>query len=345
MSDMTVNLALPYILPSQAQKHVTHNEALQLIDAVTQLTISAEASAAPEDPAEGACYLVSAGATGTWSGKDGRLAFRQDGAWIYILPRDGWRAYFAAVSRLRIFAAGVWSDLVPPPPASLPLLGLNASADAQNRLAVASPASLFNHEGHGHQVKVNKASAAETASLLFQSNWSGRAEMGLAGNDEFAIKVSGDGSAWETALAIAAGGIVKTPARPVARGALAAATTTPGNNTRTGFNALHVQQGGFSLGAAVPSGSGNRLTVPASGLYLLILSVSTVTSSAYGARLEANGSTALAAIAGAATTVASRQTAFGLAQLAAGDWLSILHTGTAQYKFGAGETEISAILL
>ena len=140
MSDMTINLALPYILPSQAQKHVTHNEALQLIDAVTQLTVSAEASAAPEDPAEGACYIVSAGATGIWSGKDGRLAFRQDGAWIYILPRDGWRAYFAAVSRLRVFAAGVWSDLVPPPPASLPLLGLNASADAQNRLAVASPA-------------------------------------------------------------------------------------------------------------------------------------------------------------------------------------------------------------
>lgn len=344
MSDMTVNLALPYILPSQAQKHVTHNEALQLIDAITQLTIAAETSAAPEDPPEGCCYLIASGAAGIWSGKDGRLAFRQDGAWIYILPRDGWRAYFAAAAEFRIFAAGVWNDLLPPP-ASLPLLGLNASADAQNRLAVASPASLFNHEGHGHQVKVNKASAAETASLLFQSNWSGRAEMGLAGNDEFAIKVSGDGAAWETALAIAAGGIVKTPARPVARAALAAATSTPGNNSRTGFNTLHVQQGGFSLGAAVPSGSGNRLMVPASGLYLLILSVSTVTSSAYGARLEANGSTALAAIAGPSTTVASRQTAFGLAQLVAGDWLSILHTGTAQYKFGAGETEISAILL
>ena len=345
MSEITDNLALPYLLPSQAQKHVTHNEALQLIDAVTQLTIVSEALAAPDNPAEGTCYLIAAGATGPWSGKDGRLAFRQDGAWIYILPRDGWRAYFLAASEMRVFAGGAWNDIVPPAPANLPLLGLNATADAQNRLAVSSPASLFNHEGHGHQIKVNKASAADTASLLFQSNWSGRAEMGLAGNDEFAIKVSGDGAVWETALAIAAGGIVKTPARPVTRAALAAATVTPGNNTRTGFNAMPVQQGGFSLGAAVPSGSGNRLTVPASGLYLLILSVSTVTSSAYGARLEANGSTLLAAVAGPATTVAARQTAFGLAQLSAGDWLSILHTGTAQYKFGAGETEISAILL
>jgi hypothetical protein len=32
--DQTPNLKLPYILPSQAQKHVTHNEALRLLDAV-----------------------------------------------------------------------------------------------------------------------------------------------------------------------------------------------------------------------------------------------------------------------------------------------------------------------
>ncbi len=344
MSEITTNLALPYILPSQAQKHVTHNEALQLIDAVIQLTITSEASAPPEAPEEGSCYLIATDAAGIWAGKKGRLAFCQGGAWLYIAPREGWRAYFAATGKFRILVDGTWSDIAPPP-SSLPLLGLNATADLQNRLAISSPASLFNHEGHGHQVKVNKASAGDTASLLFQSNWSGRAEMGLAGNDEFSIKVSGDGAAWETALAIAAGGIVRTPARPVVRASLAAGTSTPASNTRTGFNAIHAQQGGFTLGAAVPSGTGNRLIVPASGLYLLILSVSTLTSSAYGARLEANGSTALATVAGVTTAAATRQTAFGLAQLTAGDWLSIVHTGTAQYEFGAGKTEISAILL
>jgi hypothetical protein len=30
MSDITTHLLLPYILASQAQKHVTHNEALRL---------------------------------------------------------------------------------------------------------------------------------------------------------------------------------------------------------------------------------------------------------------------------------------------------------------------------
>ena len=66
------------------------------------------------------------------------------------------------------------------------VLGVNAVADEVNRLAVASEASLFSHDGAGHQVKVNKAAAGDTASLLFQTGWSGRAEMGTTGSDAFA---------------------------------------------------------------------------------------------------------------------------------------------------------------
>ena len=39
MSDNTTHLLLPYILASQAQKHVTHNEALRLLDAMVQLSV------------------------------------------------------------------------------------------------------------------------------------------------------------------------------------------------------------------------------------------------------------------------------------------------------------------
>ena len=61
---------------------------------------------------------------------------------------------------------------------------------------------MLSHDGAGHQVKVNKAAAANTASLIFQTGFSGRAEMGLAGSDDFAIKVSPDGSAWLDALVV-----------------------------------------------------------------------------------------------------------------------------------------------
>lgn len=84
-------------------------------------------------------------------------------------------------------------------------LGLGGStADALNRLAVASEGVLFTHRGQGVQFKVNKAAAADTASLLFQTNWSGRAEMGLAGSNDWSLKTSADGSAWVEAIKVAA---------------------------------------------------------------------------------------------------------------------------------------------
>ncbi len=80
-------------------------------------------------------------------------------------------------------------------------LGLGgATADATNRLSLNAPASLFNHAGAGHQVKVNKAAATDTGSFLFQTGFSGRAEFGLTGSDDFQIKVSADGTTWFNAL-------------------------------------------------------------------------------------------------------------------------------------------------
>ena len=79
---------------------------------------------------------------------------------------------------------------------------MNATADETNRLTVAADAVLVIHAGGDHRIKVNKAASSDTATLLFQSGWSGRAKMGLAGNDDFSLKVSPDGAAWQTALRI-----------------------------------------------------------------------------------------------------------------------------------------------
>ncbi len=85
---------------------------------------------------------------------------------------------------------------------NVPMLGVNATADATNLLTLASAASLFDHAGAGHQQKINKAAAGDTASQLYQSNASGRAELGLVGDDDFHVKVSADGSAWHEAVVI-----------------------------------------------------------------------------------------------------------------------------------------------
>lgn len=47
MSDTTTHLGLPYLLAAQAQKHVTHNEALRLLDAMVLLSVLDRTRTAP----------------------------------------------------------------------------------------------------------------------------------------------------------------------------------------------------------------------------------------------------------------------------------------------------------
>jgi len=200
--ETTPNLGLPNIMSAQAQTHVTHNEALRVLDAMVQLSVlDRNRTAPPADPAEGDRYIVAAGGAGAWAGKDGSVAAFQDGGWAFHAPREGWTAWVADEDRLVAWDGGTWrfvdAGLNP-----APLVGINATADTTNRLSLSAPASLFNHEGAGHQLKLNKAASGETASLLYQTGFSGRAEMGLAGDDHFHVKVSPDGSAWNEALVV-----------------------------------------------------------------------------------------------------------------------------------------------
>ncbi|MBW8285845.1 MAG: DUF2793 domain-containing protein [Rhizobium sp.] len=341
MSETTVNLALPYIMPAQAQKHVTHNEALQTLDAVVQLVITAHLASPPAAPNEGESFWVLPGATDAWAGRSGRLALRQDGAWIFIAPRIGWRGLDRIDGRVKVFTGSIWDETPLPPDIQLSSLGIGATADATNRLAVSGPASLFTHSGNDHRLKINKAAPADTASLLFQSGWQGKAEMGLAGDNRFAIKVSDDGGVWKTALSITPEGRVEMGERPLVRAARTPGTLSPAAGSTTGFDDLHLVAGGFALGAALASGEGHELVVPAGGTYLVALNVETGTSSGHGVALRRNDTSDIIAVNGTAGT----QSSTAIATLVQGDTLTLHHTGTAQLLFGYGHTEVSAFLL
>lgn len=202
--EQTNHLKLPYILPSQAQKHVTHNEALRMLDAVVQLAVIARDYTHPDPTAqEGDRYIVPTDAGGDWALHTQKLAAFNDGSWYYFTPQAGWLCYVKNESKLLIFNGNEWQDLVGNSDISATeMLGINASADETNRLAVSSAATLLNHAGNGHQLKLNKNTEADTASLLFQSNWNGHAEMGLAGSKDFSVKVGDDNGAWREAIRI-----------------------------------------------------------------------------------------------------------------------------------------------
>ena len=84
----------------------------------------------------------------------------------------------------------------------VPLVGVNAMADANNRLAVAAANTLFSHDGTDHRVKINKALAVDTASMVLQSGFDGHAEIGLTGDDDLHVKVSADGVSWVESLTV-----------------------------------------------------------------------------------------------------------------------------------------------
>ncbi len=207
----TPRLSLPYVAAAQSQKHVTVNESLALLDALVHLRLAAlDAAMPPGSPAGGDCYGVPAGASGAWAGHDGKVAIFRDGAWDFATPMEGWRAYVAAVGRHFVHRGGAWTaeDALISDLANLSRLGVGTSADAANPLSVKAGAALLAARtvaegGSGDfRLTINKETAAKTASLVFQDAYSGRAEMGLAGDDDFRVKVSANGVGWTDALTI-----------------------------------------------------------------------------------------------------------------------------------------------
>lgn len=207
----TTKLALPYIDAAQQQKHVTHNDGLRILDAVIHLSvIDRNRVTPPGAPAEGARYHVGTSATGAFLAQDGRIAAWQDGAWRFLIPRAGWRMFVEAENLLLGFDGTLWKDIGAFIKAlnNLDLLGVGTTADVTNPLSAKLNAALLvaktvAETGTGDlRVKFSKEAALKTVSQLYQTNFSGRAETGLMGDDRFRIKVSNDGATWFTALDI-----------------------------------------------------------------------------------------------------------------------------------------------
>lgn len=105
----TANFALPLLAPAQAQKHVTVNEALVRLDAITQLRIQASDLDVPPTTAEnGASYIVPATATNEWAGRGGQVAVWSNGGWAFLEPVAGWRAWHLGQATTLVHDGAGW---------------------------------------------------------------------------------------------------------------------------------------------------------------------------------------------------------------------------------------------
>ena len=184
------------------------------VDALVMLAVDdRDLSSPPGAPAEGSRYLVKPAGSGAFAGKDNQIAHFRDGAFTFYAPQPGWIAYVIDEGVTLVFDGSNWMPLLGAAPQlqNVSRLGLAATADASNPLSVRLNNALFVAKavadgGNGDlRYKLSKESAANTLSFLFQNNFSGRAEIGLTGDDDFHFKVSGDGSTWRDGIVVAAG--------------------------------------------------------------------------------------------------------------------------------------------
>ena len=105
----TPRLALPFLVPGQAQKECFHNEALQRLDLIVQPFVEGAASnTPPTTPALGACFLVGSTPTGAWLGQAQSLAGWTEGGWRFVLPLEGMRVGVRSSGLMASFASGTW---------------------------------------------------------------------------------------------------------------------------------------------------------------------------------------------------------------------------------------------
>ncbi len=220
----THRLGLPLVAAGQAQKHVPVNEALTVLDALLALHVADRHLAAPpEDPNEGAAWIVAAGGGGDWAGRDGEIAFRLDGGWRFVAPVAGLTAFIADEAALVAHDGTNWvgvgsgegggGDPGPGPGPitklqEIELFGLAAEADGENPFSAYLNKALWAarrvaDEGDGDlRYTFSKEGPAHVLSLLFQSDFEARAEFGLIGDDDLVFKVTDDGENWTEAIRI-----------------------------------------------------------------------------------------------------------------------------------------------
>ena len=197
----TNNLKIDLVAQSQAQKEVTINEAIAVLEALQNRGAKDKDLATPPvSPVEGDVYIIASSPTGAWSGKANYITYYNQN-WKFINPNEGLSIWVSDEDKIYAYNGSAWISYADNLN-NISLLGINATADSTNKLSVASSAVLLNHNGTDIQLKLNKNATANKSSILMQNAFSGRAEIGLLGTDDFTFKVSADGTTYNTGMLI-----------------------------------------------------------------------------------------------------------------------------------------------
>jgi hypothetical protein len=107
--DETTRWALPLLASGQAQKEITHNEAITAIDRLLHLAVvSRSVSTPPGAAVSGDAYIIAAAPSGVWSGAAGQLASFDGSGWTVSSPKPGCLAWVADEQQFAVFSSAGW---------------------------------------------------------------------------------------------------------------------------------------------------------------------------------------------------------------------------------------------
>ncbi len=90
MINATPKLKLPYILTAQAQKEVTHNDALNRLDMFTKPTVLAmDINTPPPSNTAGDCYIIGSAPTDEFANYPQAIACYTQNGWLFAEPFNG----------------------------------------------------------------------------------------------------------------------------------------------------------------------------------------------------------------------------------------------------------------
>ena len=103
----SIRLKLPFIIESQAQKEVTHNEALEIVDVLLHASAVGIENLPPEEPKAGECYIVGESPVEAWQKHAHKFAYYTHG-WNFIEPFEGFTVWVKSKRQHYIYSSGNW---------------------------------------------------------------------------------------------------------------------------------------------------------------------------------------------------------------------------------------------
>jgi hypothetical protein len=163
MMSETIRHALPLLAAGQAQKEITHNEALVVIDRQLHLAVESRLlSAPPASPVPGDAYIVGTGASGDWAGRAGQIASFDGFGWQFTAPVRGCVAWIADETAFAVHDNG-WST------GGWPANGLRISGRdllSATPVAIAAPAGGATVDGQCRAVVVQLLAALKDQGIV-----------------------------------------------------------------------------------------------------------------------------------------------------------------------------------